>query len=184
MINFYLIFFIFNVIIFFLILIPSNLIKFHPLILRLILVLYVIILRLFINLLGNNYWYSYLLFLVIIGGLIILFIYFTSIASNELINFNKSYLLYFILKILLVFLVFLIYFFYSEKILFINNFIDIYSLNYFLVTIKDFGIKRLYMDFSIDLNIYIILYLFFTMVRCVLICIKLIIPFRQLNYYE
>lgn len=184
MINFYLIFFIFNVILFFLIIIPSNLVKFHPLILSLILTLYVIVLRLYINLLGNNYWYSYLLFLVIIGGLIILFIYFTRIASNELINFNKSYLLYFFIKIILFLFLFLIYLLSSNKILFVNNFLDIYSVDYLIMNLKDFGVKNLYIDFSIDLNIYIILYLFFTIISCVLVCTKLNIPFRQLNYYE
>nr|YP_010600866.1 NADH dehydrogenase subunit 6 [Binodoxys communis]WAL07397.1 NADH dehydrogenase subunit 6 [Binodoxys communis] len=184
MMNFYLMFFIFNIIMFILMMIPSNLIKFHPLILSLMLTLYVIILSLFINLLGNNYWYSYLLFLVMIGGLMILFMYFTSIASNELMNFNKSYLLYFFIKILLFMGLFLIFSFYSDKMLFMNNFLDIYSMNYYMLNLKDFGIKNLYMDFSMDLNMYMILYLFFTMISCVLVCMKLSVPFRQLNYYE
>nr|YP_009564775.1 NADH dehydrogenase subunit 6 [Henosepilachna vigintioctopunctata]QAY82226.1 NADH dehydrogenase subunit 6 [Henosepilachna vigintioctopunctata] len=35
-----------------------------------------------------NFWYSYILFLIMIGGLLILFIYMTSIASNEKFKTN------------------------------------------------------------------------------------------------
>nr|ARH53932.1 NADH dehydrogenase subunit 6 [Lymexylon navale] len=39
-----------------------------------------------------NFWYSYILFLIMIGGLLILFTYMTSVASNEKFKFNIFFL--------------------------------------------------------------------------------------------
>nr|AXS65445.1 NADH dehydrogenase subunit 6 [Coleoptera sp. 20 KM-2017] len=40
-----------------------------------------------------NSWFSYILFLVMIGGMLVLFIYMTSIASNEMFKFSFKMLL-------------------------------------------------------------------------------------------
>nr|YP_008993152.2 NADH dehydrogenase subunit 6 [Vestalis melania]AFM83576.2 NADH dehydrogenase subunit 6 [Vestalis melania] len=42
------------------------------------------------NNMAQNAWYSYILFLVFLGGLLVLFIYLTSVASNELFG-GKNY---------------------------------------------------------------------------------------------
>lgn len=48
-------------------------------------------------------WFSYILFLIFLGGLIVLFIYITSLASNEAIAINSSKTpIYFILILLLI----------------------------------------------------------------------------------
>nr|YP_009561715.1 NADH dehydrogenase subunit 6 [Pentacheles validus]QAT80329.1 NADH dehydrogenase subunit 6 [Pentacheles validus] len=36
----------------------------------------------------TSYWFSYILFLIFLGGLLVLFIYVTSLASNEKLNFS------------------------------------------------------------------------------------------------
>jgi len=111
--------------------------------------------------------------------------YFTSIASNNLINFNLNFIKYFLLKFIL------LIFFFIIIVIFLNN-IFIYEINFleiFNIIDKNFNLieltaKNLYIDFSIDLNIFIIIYLFITIIRCVLLCIKVILPFRQLNHYD
>nr|AND96196.1 NADH deshydrogenase subunit 6 [Onthophagus ochreatus] len=55
----------------------------HPLSMGIILLIQTINLSLNLGYLNLNYWYSYILFLIMIGGMLILFIYMTSIASNE-----------------------------------------------------------------------------------------------------
>nr|AXS65176.1 NADH dehydrogenase subunit 6 [Coleoptera sp. 12 KM-2017] len=60
----------------------------HPLTLGLILLMQTIITALMIGFMNLNYWFSYILFLVMIGGMLILFIYMTSIASNEKFKFS------------------------------------------------------------------------------------------------
>nr|AND96221.1 NADH deshydrogenase subunit 6 [Onthophagus cf. jeannelianus] len=55
----------------------------HPLTMGMILLIQTINLSLYMGYLNLNYWYSYILFLIMIGGMLVLFIYMTSIASNE-----------------------------------------------------------------------------------------------------
>nr|AND96436.1 NADH deshydrogenase subunit 6 [Onthophagus sp. BMNH679869] len=55
----------------------------HPLSLGIILLIQTINLSLYMGYFNLNYWYSYILFLIMIGGMLILFIYMTSVASNE-----------------------------------------------------------------------------------------------------
>nr|AML26771.1 NADH dehydrogenase subunit 6 [Scarabaeidae sp. BMNH 1274752] len=56
----------------------------HPMSLGTMLLMQTILLSLLMGFFNMNYWYSYILFLIMIGGMLILFIYMTSIASNEL----------------------------------------------------------------------------------------------------
>nr|AND96691.1 NADH deshydrogenase subunit 6 [Phalops smaragdinus] len=55
----------------------------HPLTLGMILLIQTINMSLCLGYFNLNYWFSYILFLIMIGGMLVLFIYMTSIASNE-----------------------------------------------------------------------------------------------------
>nr|YP_009995933.1 NADH dehydrogenase subunit 6 [Chrysolina aeruginosa]QNQ64884.1 NADH dehydrogenase subunit 6 [Chrysolina aeruginosa]QUB07134.1 NADH dehydrogenase subunit 6 [Chrysochus chinensis] len=55
----------------------------HPISFGTILISQTILLALIAGLMNMNFWFSYILFIVMIGGLLIMFIYMTSIASNE-----------------------------------------------------------------------------------------------------
>lgn len=177
------IYYVLDLFLIFLIFIPSNLYKFHPLIYSIILFFYIIVLRLKLNYLIINYYYSYILFLFIVGGIMILIIYFTRISSNELIIFSIKYVKFFILKIfILIFLIiFLFYLLYKYN--FINlifrfdliNFNKIYNCNYNLLYLKN-----LYININMELTIFLILYLFLIIIFSTLICIKLNIPMRQI----
>nr|YP_010692558.1 NADH dehydrogenase subunit 6 [Argopistes sexvittatus]WBV77040.1 NADH dehydrogenase subunit 6 [Argopistes sexvittatus]WBV77053.1 NADH dehydrogenase subunit 6 [Argopistes sexvittatus] len=78
----------------------------HPLSCGLMLLIQTIMTALITGLMNYNFWYSYILFLVMIGGMLILFIYMTSIASNEKFKFNmnlfKMMMLIFLLNMLLI----------------------------------------------------------------------------------
>lgn len=56
-----------------------------------------------------NFWYSYILFLVIIGGILILFLYITNVASNEKFKFSKKIIIL-IIPIIIFFFNFNIFF--------------------------------------------------------------------------
>ena len=73
--------------------------------------------------------------------------------------------------------------FFNFKI-YVYEYLEISRIINYLFNLIDLRAKNLYIDYSIDLNIYIILYLFLTIIRCVLLCLKFIIPFRQLNNYD
>nr|YP_009754000.1 NADH dehydrogenase subunit 6 [Cheirotonus gestroi]QIT06609.1 NADH dehydrogenase subunit 6 [Cheirotonus gestroi] len=55
----------------------------HPLSMGLILLIQTLTVTLTAGFFSHNYWFSYILFLVLIGGMLVLFIYMTSVASNE-----------------------------------------------------------------------------------------------------
>nr|QNP10081.1 NADH dehydrogenase subunit 6 [Ochthebius perpusillus] len=61
----------------------------HPLSMGMILLLQTITVALITGMLNFNYWFSYILFLIMIGGMLVLFIYMTSVASNEKFKFNN-----------------------------------------------------------------------------------------------
>nr|YP_010759139.1 NADH dehydrogenase subunit 6 [Myladina unguiculina]WEX49729.1 NADH dehydrogenase subunit 6 [Myladina unguiculina] len=65
----------------------------HPLSMGLILLIQTIMVSLISGNYNFNYWYSYILFLILIGGMLVLFMYMTSIASNEKFMFNMKYLM-------------------------------------------------------------------------------------------
>nr|WIL79833.1 NADH dehydrogenase subunit 6 [Clerus klapperichi]WIL79871.1 NADH dehydrogenase subunit 6 [Clerus dealbatus] len=76
----------------------------HPMSLGFILLLQTTITAFIINYLNFNFWFSYILFLVMIGGMLILFIYMTSVASNEKFSFNNKLmmmLMFFVLMIII-----------------------------------------------------------------------------------
>nr|YP_009671912.1 NADH dehydrogenase subunit 6 [Polycheles baccatus]QCX31772.1 NADH dehydrogenase subunit 6 [Polycheles baccatus] len=67
----------------------------HPLSLGLALLLQTVNVCLASGMKMTSYWFSYILFLVFLGGLLVLFIYVTSLASNEKLNFSFPLVLFF-----------------------------------------------------------------------------------------
>lgn len=115
----------------------------------------------------KRFWFSYILFLIFLGGLLVLFIYVTSLASNEIFNFsNKT--LYFLTTI---FFIFITIFLLIDNLLILNNLIT--QERDYLISIKSFIIEnsihlnKLY-NFPINLiTILLMIYLFFTLVAVV-----------------
>nr|APX40457.1 NADH dehydrogenase subunit 6 [Cryptocephalus cantabricus] len=60
----------------------------HPLTLGFILLTQTVMIALLTGLMSLNFWSSYIIFLVMIGGMLVLFVYMTSIASNEKFKFS------------------------------------------------------------------------------------------------
>nr|YP_010127378.1 NADH dehydrogenase subunit 6 [Apomecyna saltator]QPO99874.1 NADH dehydrogenase subunit 6 [Apomecyna saltator] len=77
----------------------------HPLSFGLILLLQTLMVTLITGLLNLNFWFSFILFLVMIGGLLILFMYMTSVASNEKFKFSNK-IMYMVMFIILMTLLF------------------------------------------------------------------------------
>nr|QNG56363.1 NADH dehydrogenase subunit 6 [Phalacridae gen. sp. MJ-2020] len=60
----------------------------HPLSMGLILLLQTISISMISGFMMFNFWYSYMLFLIMIGGMLVLFLYMTNVASNEKFKFS------------------------------------------------------------------------------------------------
>lgn len=81
----------------------------HPLGIGLILIFQTLLISIISRINSLNFWFSYILFLIFVGGLLILFIYVISLASNEIFNFSlriffNKIILFFIIIIFILFL--------------------------------------------------------------------------------
>nr|YP_010569050.1 NADH dehydrogenase subunit 6 [Fannia canicularis]UEV87292.1 NADH dehydrogenase subunit 6 [Fannia canicularis]UZC78836.1 NADH dehydrogenase subunit 6 [Fannia canicularis] len=65
----------------------------HPLAMGLTLLIQTTFVCLTSGLMTKTFWFSYILFLVFLGGMLVLFIYVTSLASNEMFSFSIKLLL-------------------------------------------------------------------------------------------
>nr|YP_010988507.1 NADH dehydrogenase subunit 6 [Australoluciola thailandica]WOR80612.1 NADH dehydrogenase subunit 6 [Australoluciola thailandica] len=61
----------------------------HPLSMGMILLMQTLLISMWTGFMSMNFWYSYILFIVMVGGMLILFIYMTSVASNEKFSLSK-----------------------------------------------------------------------------------------------
>nr|AMP43752.1 NADH dehydrogenase subunit 6 [Leptogaster longicauda] len=62
----------------------------HPLALGLMLLCQTLIISLLSGMISKTFWFSYILFLIFLGGMLVLFIYVTSLASNEMFTFSMK----------------------------------------------------------------------------------------------
>ena len=62
----------------------------HPLSMGLTLLIQTVLISLAAGLSTYSYWFSYILFIIFLGGILVLFIYVTSLASNEPFSFSYS----------------------------------------------------------------------------------------------
>lgn len=129
----------------------------------------------------KSFWFSYILFLVFLGGLLVLFIYVTSLASNEIFNFSNKIVIFNLFRFFLIILIFLI----IDKTLLLNNLLRLENDN--LNFIKSFLIEnsltlnKLY-SFPINLiTILLIIYLFLTLIAAVKITNVFEGPLRPKN---
>nr|YP_009642769.1 NADH dehydrogenase subunit 6 [Aiolocaria hexaspilota]QCO91582.1 NADH dehydrogenase subunit 6 [Aiolocaria hexaspilota] len=145
----------------------------HPLSMGFIILTHTIIMSMIMGLLSLNFWFSYILMLIMIGGLLVLFIYMTSVASNEKFKFNM---------ILLLFFLFMISWF-LMKIIFLNK----YQLNF---DMNNELLKNMYFNLNMNKfisfpnsNIFILImfYLLVTMIAIVKITKVNFGPLRQMN---
>lgn len=135
-----------------------------------ILIIQTISIAIFTGLLTKSFWFSYSLFLIFLGGILILFIYITSIASNEIfkVSINLKIISFYIFIFFVFFLIVLIF---DLKILFFNKIFNIDNEN--LTQIKTLFIENnltLNKLYNFPMNIITILlinYLFLTLIATV-----------------
>nr|AOY39848.1 NADH dehydrogenase subunit 6 [Tomicus piniperda] len=122
----------------------------HPLTLGFILLTQIILMSLSSGLLYYNFWFCYIIFLVMISGLLIMFIYMTSIASNEKFNMpklNNTLILFIIIMIMMISMIMMDKFYFnmngnyltnqSYSLLFNNlSLSKFYSMPHFYLTIS------------------------------------------------
>nr|QNE85554.1 NADH dehydrogenase subunit 6 [Suillia flava] len=66
----------------------------HPLAMGLMLLIQTTVICLITGLMTKTFWFSYILFLIFLGGMLVLFIYVTSLASNEMFSMSMKTMVY------------------------------------------------------------------------------------------
>lgn len=151
----------------------------HPTIIIISILLYSCLICLIISIWKSNYIYSIILFLIIIRGLLIIFLYFSRLISNEQIifKFNKFLPYTFILNFLIITSFIYNYF---HLLPMKQNFIEIISTN--IINKKNFqNILNLYEYPLNNLTIITIIYLLLSLFIIIKICSIKSIPLRKIN---
>nr|QNG56272.1 NADH dehydrogenase subunit 6 [Platisus zelandicus] len=144
----------------------------HPLSFGLILLIQTILCALITGLMSLNFWYSYILFLIMVGGMLVLFMYMTSIASNEKFKFSLN--LFYMFNFLMITLIPVSYFFHFNNKIFTENFINQNYQLTFPLTMN----KYMFLP-SMMIYLMIIMYLFITLIAIVKITNINYGPLRQ-----
>ena len=140
--------------------------------LGIILLAQTLIIALITGLININFWYSYILFLIIIGGILVLFIYITRVASNEKFKWNFRFFPFFIISGIILISLLIFDYFFNQLLNTINNFY-LFNTNQLLSLNK-------YISFpNIILILLVILYLLITLIAVVKITNLKHGPLRQ-----
>nr|YP_010146018.1 NADH dehydrogenase subunit 6 [Tipula nova]QQO80825.1 NADH dehydrogenase subunit 6 [Tipula nova] len=154
----------------------------HPLSMGFILLIQTFIICLITGSMMKTFWFSYVLFLIFIGGMLVLFIYMTSLASNEMFNFStKNFLM---ASFILSFSLFMMLIFND------STYLNSFSMNSEMISImnemnlikeNNLNLNKLYNFPTNMLTLLLINYLFLTLIIIVKITNNFYGPLRQIN---
>nr|QXM16919.1 NADH dehydrogenase subunit 6 [Neoneuromus maclachlani]UFZ12901.1 NADH dehydrogenase subunit 6 [Neoneuromus ignobilis] len=151
----------------------------HPLAMGLMLLLQTVMICLLSGLMLKTFWFSYILFLIMLGGMLVLFIYMTSLASNELFSISMKNLLFNMMMIFIMFIFILMEIYPSFNFMF-NSDMN-YTNNLMLINENSLDLIKLYNFPTMNLTLLLINYLFLTLIIIVKITSIFYGPLRQKN---
>nr|YP_009379021.1 NADH dehydrogenase subunit 6 [Spaniocelyphus pilosus]ARI44235.1 NADH dehydrogenase subunit 6 [Spaniocelyphus pilosus] len=153
----------------------------HPLAMGLMLLIQTTCVCLITGLVSKSFWFSYILFLIFLGGMLVLFIYVTSLASNEM--FSLSMKLTLLSFMLLMFLLTISFFMDKSLISFIipNNEMSLLSQSYSLISENSTNLNKLYNYPTNLITILLMNYLLITLIAIVKITKMFYGPLRLMN---
>nr|QHZ87487.1 NADH dehydrogenase subunit 6 [Coeliccia cyanomelas] len=127
----------------------------HPMSMGIMLMMQTIFVCMKTNNMAQSPWFSYILFLVFLGGMLVLFIYMTSVASNELFVKNKFSLMIIIIMSMTMMILMLM-----DPILMFNN---SYDANMFIQNKNELNNNLFNFPTNI-MTLIMVMYLFLTLV--------------------
>nr|YP_011000999.1 NADH dehydrogenase subunit 6 [Stomorhina obsoleta]WPN85796.1 NADH dehydrogenase subunit 6 [Stomorhina obsoleta] len=138
----------------------------HPLAMGLTLLIQTTLVCLTTGLMTKSFWFSYILFLVFLGGMLVLFIYVTSLASNEMFTFSIKLMII----SLSIFILLLTTLFFMDKNLLIQyknlEINSLYNLNSYIME-NSLSLNKLYNYPTNLLTILLMNYLLITLIAVV-----------------
>nr|ATY48741.1 NADH dehydrogenase subunit 6 [Gynaephora aureata] len=130
-----------------------------------------ILMCLLLGMITKTYWFLYILFLIYLGGLLIIFIYISSITSNELFNPSMNLKMLFIFSSLFIF--YILYFKINK--IFMMNFSfnsgmnNLFSMkNLFInINLNIINLNKIYNNHTFYIMLMLMIYLFITLIAMV-----------------
>nr|YP_008757778.1 NADH dehydrogenase subunit 6 [Leptidea morsei]AFP58827.1 NADH dehydrogenase subunit 6 [Leptidea morsei] len=154
----------------------------HPLSMGIMILTQTLLLSLISGMIISTYWFSYILFLIFLGGLLVLFIYISSIASNELINFSYNFKMFlFISMNFLIFNWFFYWNFINSSNLFINYEMNNLFNMFLMIEENNLNLTKLYNNQTYFLTMMLIIYMFITLIAVIKITNIFFGPLRSFN---
>nr|UHA56261.1 NADH dehydrogenase subunit 6 [Hyblaea puera] len=156
----------------------------HPLSMGLMILIQTLLICMISGMMISTYWFSYILFLTFLGGLLVLFIYVSSIASNELFKFSYFFNMIFLMILSIFFMLSIIYMKNLKMMNFnlnkeMNNFFNLYL---FFNNENKISLSKLYNSQTFFLMMLLIIYLFITLIAVVKITNIFYGPLRSSSY--
>nr|YP_009536828.1 NADH dehydrogenase subunit 6 [Dendrolimus houi]AQM57861.1 NADH dehydrogenase subunit 6 [Dendrolimus houi]AQM57874.1 NADH dehydrogenase subunit 6 [Dendrolimus houi]UIX22017.1 NADH dehydrogenase subunit 6 [Dendrolimus houi]UKB89064.1 NADH dehydrogenase subunit 6 [Dendrolimus houi] len=141
----------------------------HPLSMGLTILIQTLLTCIITGMLIKTYWFSYILFLTFMGGLLVLFIYVTSIASNELFSTNLKMKT---LLLIMFYLMLIISFLFMNNLNWMNlsnnsEMENMKEMSLFLNNENKFNLNKLYNQQTYLMTMLMIIYLFITLIAVV-----------------
>nr|WEL32849.1 NADH dehydrogenase subunit 6 [Sinomastax longicornea] len=151
----------------------------HPMMMMMTILMQTLMICTISGMIMESFWLSYLMFLIMLGGMMVLFMYITSIASNEMLKFNKNFTIIIMMLMLMTFMIT------TDKYMTMTemNNSETYMLNQ-MINIKETSesMKSLYNQPTYIMSLMMMVYLLFTMI----VVIKIINikqgPIRKMTY--
>nr|WKU83970.1 NADH dehydrogenase subunit 6 [Habromyia sp. 'wygodzinskyi'] len=153
----------------------------HPLSMGLMLLIQTIMVCCITGLMTKSFWFSYILFLIFIGGMLVLFIYMTSLASNEMFSFSMKMFMISIISMCIL----MIIMYFMDKMLSsfntLNNEMNsITNLNSY-ISDNSLNLIKLYNYPNNMITILLVNYLLITMIASIKITKLFYGPIRSMN---
>nr|YP_010043012.1 NADH dehydrogenase subunit 6 [Dineutus mellyi]QPC56772.1 NADH dehydrogenase subunit 6 [Dineutus mellyi] len=152
----------------------------HPLSMGLILLMQTILISLLSGMFAYSYWFSYILFLVMLGGMLVLFIYMTSLASNEIFHYSNKLFLFSMIFIMTLMMIFITIDYMNFIPLMKNsNMIELNNSIMFMKNEMLISLNKIYNNPNSMITMILINYLFLTLIAVVKITNMKSGPLRQ-----
>nr|AAP42818.1 NADH dehydrogenase subunit 6 [Bombyx mandarina]ADE18271.1 NADH dehydrogenase subunit 6 [Bombyx mandarina]ADE18284.1 NADH dehydrogenase subunit 6 [Bombyx mandarina]ADE18388.1 NADH dehydrogenase subunit 6 [Bombyx mandarina]ADE18557.1 NADH dehydrogenase subunit 6 [Bombyx mandarina] len=155
----------------------------HPLSMGMMILMQTMITCMISGMLVKTYWFSYILFLIFLGGLLVLFIYVSSIASNELFlfNLNMKTLNIIIMMIIIIMMMYFINIKYNNLIENNSEMNKLFTKMLFFNDENKINLNKMYNNQTSFLTMMLIIYLFVNLVAVVKITNIFYGPLRSSN---
>nr|YP_010022257.1 NADH dehydrogenase subunit 6 [Asyndetus clavipes]QOL12447.1 NADH dehydrogenase subunit 6 [Asyndetus clavipes] len=153
----------------------------HPLAMGLMLLIQTLFICLMTGLMTKTFWFSYILFLMFLGGMLVLFIYVTSLASNEMFSLSMKMTL---ISMSIMMASFLFLMFIDSSLMssiYQNNEMSELSNYFSLIKENNIMLNKIYNFPTNYMTIILINYLLITLIAIVKITNVFYGPLRQMN---